>query len=83
VIDYSFKFKPNIMNMNIQSATCSCSVELYKLWYTLVDFFAKLRHFAGFSLNTNNFAVYLCISAQCVFTMHVCNKNSLNIRREE
>jgi hypothetical protein len=25
--------------MNVHSATCSCSVELYKLWNTLADFF--------------------------------------------
>jgi hypothetical protein len=24
--------------MNVHSATCGCSVELYKLWYTLADF---------------------------------------------
>jgi hypothetical protein len=24
--------------MKVHSATCSCSVELYKLWYTLADF---------------------------------------------
>jgi hypothetical protein len=24
--------------MNVHSATCSCSVELYRLWYTLADF---------------------------------------------
>jgi len=38
--------------MNVRSAICSCSVELYKQWYTLADFFAKLGHFAGFSLIT-------------------------------
>ncbi len=27
--------------MNVNSATCSCSVELYKLWYTLADFLPK------------------------------------------
>jgi hypothetical protein len=31
-------FKPNLLNMNVHSATCSCSVEPYKLWYTLADF---------------------------------------------
>ena len=34
--------------MNVHSATCSRSVELYKLWYTLADFFAKLGYFAVF-----------------------------------
>ncbi len=47
--DFSL-FKPNLRNMNVHSATCSYSVELYKLWYTLADFFPKLVHFAGFSL---------------------------------
>ena len=37
--------------MNVHSATCSCSVELFKQWFTLTDFFAKLGYFAGFSLN--------------------------------
>jgi hypothetical protein len=35
--DFSL-FKPYLINMNVHSATCSCSVELYKLWYTLADF---------------------------------------------
>ncbi len=30
--------KPNQIYMNVHSATCSCSVELYKQWYTLADF---------------------------------------------
>jgi hypothetical protein len=33
--------------MNVHSATCSCSVELYELWYTLADFF-QTGIFAGF-----------------------------------
>jgi hypothetical protein len=41
--------------MNVHSATCSCSIELYKLWYTLADFcrtgtfrgvFSKYHYFA-------------------------------------
>ncbi len=33
-------FMPNLINMNVHSVICSCSVELlvYKLWYTLADF---------------------------------------------
>ncbi len=31
-------FKPNLRNMYDHRATCSCSVELYKLGYTLADF---------------------------------------------
>jgi hypothetical protein len=34
-----FIVKPNIINMNVHSATCSCSIELYKHWYSLADFF--------------------------------------------
>ncbi len=46
-IDVSlFKFNQRIMQ--VQSATCSCSVELYKMWYTLADLFAKAGYFAGF-----------------------------------
>ncbi len=46
--------------------------------------FCQTGIFAGFSLNTINFAVYLCASAHCVLNMHVCNTtNILNIRREE
>jgi hypothetical protein len=29
--EYFSLFKPNLINMNVRSATCSCSVELYKL----------------------------------------------------
>ncbi len=36
-IDFSL-FIPNIIKRNVHSATCSCSVELYKQWYTLADF---------------------------------------------
>jgi hypothetical protein len=31
-------FMPNLINMNVHSAICSWSVELYKQWYTLADF---------------------------------------------
>ncbi len=49
--------------MQVHSATYSCSVELYKLWYTLADFFAKLGHFAGFSLYISNNAVRISAAA--------------------
>jgi hypothetical protein len=45
--------KPNIINMNVHSATCSCSIDLDKLWYTLVYFgcfLVEQGHFAGFSV---------------------------------
>ncbi len=35
---YFSLFKPNFRNMNVDRATCSCSVELYKQWFTLADF---------------------------------------------
>ena len=41
-------FKPYLINMNVHSATCSCSVELYKQWFTLADFFPKLGFSRGF-----------------------------------
>jgi hypothetical protein len=44
-IDFSL-FKPSIINMNVHSATCSCSAELFKQWYTLADFLANW-HFRG------------------------------------
>ncbi len=34
--------------MNVHSATCSCSFEIYKQQFTLADFFPKLGYFAGF-----------------------------------
>jgi hypothetical protein len=33
-------YKPNLINMKVHSATCSCSVELYKHQFTLADFLA-------------------------------------------
>jgi hypothetical protein len=35
--DFSL-FKPNLISMDVHSATCRCSVELFKQWYTLADF---------------------------------------------
>jgi hypothetical protein len=46
--DFSL-FKPNLINMNVHSATCSCSVELYKLWFTLADFFPNWNFRGVFS----------------------------------
>jgi hypothetical protein len=43
-------FMPNLINMNVHSAICSWSVQLYKQWYTLADFFVKLEYFGGFSI---------------------------------
>jgi hypothetical protein len=47
--DFSL-FKPYLINMNVHSATCSCSVELYKLWYTLVDFLPNWNFRGIFSI---------------------------------
>ncbi len=55
-IDFSL-FKPNMRNMNVHRATCSCSVELYKQWFTLADFF-QTGIFAGFSLYIIDIAGY-------------------------
>ncbi len=55
-------FNPNLINMNVHSATCSCSVELYKLWYTLADFLPNWN-FRGFSLHIINFAVRISAAA--------------------
>jgi hypothetical protein len=41
-------FKPNLKNMNVHSATCSCSIELYKQWYTLADFLPNWDISRGF-----------------------------------
>ncbi len=53
-----FVKKPNIRKMEVHSATCSCSVELYKQWFTLADFLPKLGYFAGFSLHIIDIARY-------------------------
>jgi hypothetical protein len=44
-------YKPNLINMNVHSATCSCSVGLYKQWFILADFFPKLGFSRGFLYN--------------------------------
>ncbi len=41
-------FKPNLRNMTVHRATCSCSVELYKQWYTLADFLPNWDISRGF-----------------------------------
>jgi hypothetical protein len=41
-------FKPNLRNINVHSATCSCSVELYKQWHTLADFLPNWDISRGF-----------------------------------
>ena len=46
-MDFSL-FKPNLINMNVHSATCSCSDELYKQWYTLADFLPSWDISRGF-----------------------------------
>ncbi len=48
--------------MNVHSATCSCSVELFKQWYTLADFLANW-HFRGVSLYINYFPVRISEAA--------------------
>jgi hypothetical protein len=42
-------FKPNLRKMQAHSAICSCSVELYKQWYTLTDFLPNWNFRGAFS----------------------------------
>ncbi len=55
-------FKPNLINMNVHSATCSCSAELYKQWYILADFLPNWDISRGF-LHIINFAVRISEAA--------------------
>jgi hypothetical protein len=41
-------FMPNLTNMNVHSAICSWSVELYKQWHTLADFLSNWDISRGF-----------------------------------
>ncbi len=41
-------FNPNLINMKVHSATCSCSVELYKQSFTLADFLPNWDISRGF-----------------------------------
>jgi hypothetical protein len=53
--------------MNVHSAACSCSVELYKLWYTLADFLPNWdisRGFLYISLISSQYCLVECIVAQ-------------------
>ncbi len=45
--DFSL-FNPNLRNMTVHRATCSCSVELCKQWYTLADFLPNWDISRGF-----------------------------------
>jgi hypothetical protein len=38
----------NLKNMSVHSATCSSSVELHKMWYTLADFLPNWDISRGF-----------------------------------
>jgi hypothetical protein len=42
---------PTLINKKVHSATCSCSIELYKQWYTLADFLPKWNFRGVFSVN--------------------------------
>ncbi len=77
---------PNVRKMQVHSATCSFSVELYKQWYTLADFLPNWdisRGFLYLSLILPFIYVPLPKRAKYDFNMNVYNINSLNIRREE
>ena len=60
-MDFSL-FKPNLRNMNVHRATCSCSVELHKQWYTLADFFPNWN-FRGVFSTYHYFAVRISEAA--------------------
>jgi hypothetical protein len=42
--------KPYIRKIKVHSATCSCSIELYKQWYTLPNFFPNWNFRGVFSI---------------------------------
>jgi hypothetical protein len=46
-------FMPNLINMNVHSAICSWSVELYEQWYTVVDFLSNWDIWRGFLYKLN------------------------------
>ncbi len=50
-------FKPKLSSMQVHSATCSCSVELYKLRYTLVDLLPNWNFRGVFS--TYRYLIYI------------------------
>jgi hypothetical protein len=58
------RVKPNLRNMNDHSATCSCSVELYKQWFTLADFFPNWD-FPGVFSKYHYFVVRVSEAAMC------------------
>jgi hypothetical protein len=62
-MDFSL-FKPNLINMKAHSATCRCSLEPYKLWYTSADFLPNWDISRGFLKISLAFAVYLCTSSK-------------------
>ena len=51
-MDFSL-FKPNLRNMSVPSATCSCSIELDKQWFTLADFLPNWNFRGVFSISNN------------------------------
>ena len=46
-------FMPTLINMNVHSAICSWSVELYKQWFTLADFLPNWDISRGFLYISN------------------------------
>jgi hypothetical protein len=55
--------------MNVHSATCSCSVELYKLRYTLADFFPNWNFRVVFSILLP--FIYVPLPSVCSICMSV------------
>ncbi len=71
-----FCSNPNVRKMKVHSATCSCSVELYRQWYNLADFLPNWdisRGFLYLSLILPFTYVPLPKIAQCEFNMNVYN----------
>ncbi len=72
-IDLSL-FKPNLVNMTVHSATYRCSVELYKQWYTLADFFPNWNFRGVFSTLVLPF-IYVPLPSVCLLlNVNVCYK---------
>jgi hypothetical protein len=63
------------------SATWSCSIELYKQWYTLADFLPNWNFRGVFCKSLILLFIYVPTFAQCVFNMHVCNNKQFKYKK--
>jgi hypothetical protein len=72
-MDFSL-FKPNLRNMNVHRATCSCFVELYKQWFTLADFLPNWKFRGVFYGNLSLLIlpfIYVTLPSVCLFRKSV------------